>query len=93
MIHIKHLTSRKYQGFLNKYLVDMLIQPGAIITVMEDIVYYKKLINYTNESNDVILVKILASQNRYTLVAHPVSYDYDDFSKGQNSLENKKNWI
>ena len=36
-----------------------------------------------------MLVKILASQNQYTLVAYPVSYHYDVFKKGEHSLENK----
>ena len=33
------------------------------------------------------MVRLLAAQNHYTLVAYPVSYHYDVFRKGEHSLE------
>ena len=55
---------------------------------MTDIALCNKLIQ-GHSCDSSTLIKMLAAQNHYTIVAYPVSYHYDVFSKGGNSLENK----
>ena len=44
----------------------------------------------TKESTEErMLIKLLASQNQYTLVEYPVAYHYDRFWNGGDLLENK----
>ena len=51
--------------------------------------YYMKVIEKMNTKGGNILVKMVAAQNSYTIVAYPVVYHFDVSIKGEYSLENK----
>ena len=43
----------------------------------------------TIREDNTLLIKVLAENIKYTLVAYPVVHHYDTFRKGEHSLENK----
>ena len=49
---------------------------------MDDIDYGRMLVDKSNNGEKNMLVKVLATFNKYTLVAYLVSYHYDVFNKG-----------
>ena len=65
------------------------IQEEALTNALSDIELWKSRMVQCKVNDTSILVKLLAAQNHYTLVAYHVSYHYDVFKKGEHSLENK----
>ena len=65
------------------------VQEEAIFNAMADIDLCRNMLRQCGNGKKDIMVRLLAAQNHYTLVAYPVSYHYDVFRKGEHSLENK----
>ena len=90
---IKETTVSKYNSALLAAVVseifEIKIQKQAVTQALNDIDLCKQMVDRAQVSTRDPLVKLLALQNQFTLVAYPVSYHYDIFGNGRHSLENK----
>ena len=87
------MTVSKYNSALLATVVgemyEIKIQEQAVTQALNDIDLCKQMVDRAKVSTRDPLVKLLALQNQFTLVAYPVSYHYDSFGNGRHSLENK----
>ena len=72
-------------------LLSIEIQTGAVDAALNDYENAKELTFFILDKTerDKSLIRQLAMDNLYTLVAYPCSYHFDVFKEGQYSLENK----
>jgi hypothetical protein len=91
---LKAMTDAKYNTALlvqsiNK-MCNISIQSLAVKSALDDITYVHTLLQKTEiEKKDLLLMRHLAVENVYTVVAYPVVYHYDTFKHNKHSLENK----
>ena len=92
---IKAMTDAKYNTALliltlNK-IFDISIQTQAVQTSLKDIDFVKGMLYRETDklTKQKKLVRHLALENLFTLVAYPVCYHYDSFKHDKHSLENK----
>ena len=67
----------------------LVIRKEAVRVAINDIKYRMKLIYKVNTKGRNKLIKMLAAQNSYTIVAYPVVNHFNIFSKGEYLLKNK----
>ena len=92
---IQSMTEAKYNTPLLvqtiNHMLNINIQKGAVDAAIQDITAANNLSNVqeTKYNQQELLVRQLAMNNLYTLVAYPCSYHFDVFKQNQYSLENK----
>ena len=87
------MTNAKYNCALLLHTIGKVfkyrIQEEAIANAFNDVRQCIGMVEASKCVDKDVFIKLLAAQNSYTLVAHPVSYHHDTFAKGEHSLENK----